>query len=424
MELVGSKLSVFRPVKLLLPMSKKDDPAPAPAPALTTLYILVVIVVTLVVTLLVIRACYLLIKAVYTSLPATEAEDDCHEVDMERLNTFATDLQVLPLNMRAFTLCLRSLYWEKALGSSSNTASKMNELRDGTRKDALVYTKIVLPASAHVMGSIEDFFEYYKELTLDEWRQNLDDILKDVQEHKRYCSEVAAMHEHMLIPLKRKQDEAKVLMSEFEGLTETYKEVKKKLEESAEKKALWAMYLLFIPVPKMVPVVSALLSLSAESDSAKAFVKAKQCDISETAIILLSETMIPAISHFLDGIRVATSFFSVVEQDLLSFQNKGQRAMAKKRKLHFQMMRSKAMEITRSCKAFIAMVPDVRTDLMCIPEKPDDENYVDRWLCDRQKEIRKKYAKVLTDAALTIFIKGLFQLKQVNQPMIEEKKDV
>ncbi|XP_071834856.1 uncharacterized protein [Apostichopus japonicus] len=343
---------------------------------------------------------------------------------MEHLNTFATDLQELPLSMRAFSLCLRSLYWDNALGSSSITAIKMNKLRDGTRKDALVYAKIVLPVSAHVMSLIEDFFQYYKELTLDEWRQNLDDILKAVQEHKQYCSEVAAMHEHILIPLKRRQDEAKVLMSELEGLTETYNEVKKKLEESAEKKTMYAFFLLYIPIPTLTPIVSGLLHLSANNDLAKAVAKGKQCDITESAVMLMSETMIPALSHFVNVIEVATSFFSVVEQDIMSFQRKGKQAITKKKKMHFRMMKSKAIEITRSCKAFFAMVPNVRTDFMCIPEKPDDKNYVDRWLYDRQKEIRMKYAKVLTDAAMTIFIKGLFQLNQVNQPMIEEKKDV
>ena len=63
-------------------------------------------------------------------------------------------LQSMPVDMRIFSLCMRSLYSDQAVGTNSEGARKFRELRDKTRNDAMVYLKGVLPLSTKLVSSI------------------------------------------------------------------------------------------------------------------------------------------------------------------------------------------------------------------------------------------------------------------------------
>lgn len=258
----------------------------------------------------------------------------------------------------------------------------------------MVYVKAVLPLSTHVVRSIQEFFEYYSGLTLEEWKENLDDILDEVQGYKQCCTEIVSMHEQIMTPLKVRQDEAKVLVSELKNLTAEFERRQKELEESASTKRAWAIGLAFIP--GVNAIATPLLGMSAESDMAEAVAKQQECRINEATIVVVSKTMIPAISAFIDGLNAAAGFFSVVENEIATFQSKGEAAKLNAKKLHYTMMKKKAQEVETSCRAFYAMLPGVRTDLASIPEKADDQNYVDKWLVKKKEEISKKYGGGIT----------------------------
>ena len=63
-------------------------------------------------------------------------------------------LQSMPVDMRIFSFCMRSLYSDQAVGTNSEGARKFRELRDKTRNDAMVYLKGVLPLSTKLVSSI------------------------------------------------------------------------------------------------------------------------------------------------------------------------------------------------------------------------------------------------------------------------------
>ena len=50
-------------------------------------------------------------------------------------------LHEMPRNVHLFSLSMRSLYAEQAVGTSTKTAQKFRQLRDGTRQHAMVYLK-------------------------------------------------------------------------------------------------------------------------------------------------------------------------------------------------------------------------------------------------------------------------------------------
>ena len=63
-------------------------------------------------------------------------------------------LQSMPVDMRIFSLCMRSLYSDQAVGTNSEGARNFRKLQDKTRNDAMVYLKGVLPLSTKLVSSI------------------------------------------------------------------------------------------------------------------------------------------------------------------------------------------------------------------------------------------------------------------------------
>ncbi|XP_071834897.1 uncharacterized protein [Apostichopus japonicus] len=323
--------------------------------------------------------------------------------EMEVLNTqltdFADTFRDIPKNMRLFSLCMRALYAEHAIGTSSSTARKLNRIRNDTRRDALVYVNGILPVSTSVVRSLKEFFDMYDSLDFDEWREYLPSILEDVKGHRQCCETLVKMHQVIMVPLKKRQDEARVLISELTGLTEELEAKTLELETSAKSKDKWACHLLFIPGLNVT--VAPLLKLSAAADNIKAVADGQQSKINRSTIIVVSETMMPAISAFVDGLNAAAGFFKVIENDIASFEHNKVNG-GSHQQLHYKIMKKQAAKIATHCREFYAMLPDVESDFKAIPEMPDDKNYVQRWLENQQKQIKEQYAAKITDPLKTL----------------------
>ena len=297
-------------------------------------------------------------------------------------------LQNMPVNMRIFSLCMRSLYSDQALGTSSKGASKFRELRDNTRNDAMVYLKGVLPLSTKLVSSISEYFEYYEALEYEEWRGMLSDILEETTGHRELCQTLLKMHEDILVPLKERQDQALVIIEELKHLQEEFKKKKKELEDMAGTKRSWAIGLAFIPVVNLI--ASPILSASAESDLADAVAKGCEAKVQEAAAIAVRYTLIPALKDFIDGISSAAAFFAVMEQELKKFEGKAEQNKSASKELHYKIMKAQASDMKSLCQGFYAVIPEVRTDFLAIPTEGTDQNYIDRWLEKQKKTIQEK----------------------------------
>ncbi|XP_033121898.1 uncharacterized protein LOC117120911 [Anneissia japonica] len=145
-----------------------------------------------------------------------------------QLNDLADTVMEVPKRMRMFSLSMRSLYAETALSGSSDTAREIIKIRDDTRKDALVYVKGVLPASTMLVRNLKEFFENYEGLCFEDWQEILPGILEDVKGYQQCCVEVVELHKKIMTPLKKRQDEATVLIDELTNLTNELKRKKKR----------------------------------------------------------------------------------------------------------------------------------------------------------------------------------------------------
>ena len=297
-------------------------------------------------------------------------------------------LQSMPVDMRIFSLCMRSLYSDQAVGTNSKGARKFRELRDKTRNDAMVYLKGVLPLSTKVVSAISEYFECYEALEYEEWREMLSDILKETIGYREMCQALLKMHEDILVPLKEREDQARVIVKELKDLQEEFERKKEELEGKAGTKRSWALGLVFVPVVNVI--ASPILFAAAESDLADAVAKGCEAKVQEAAAITVSNTLIPALKSFISGISNAAAFFSVMEQELKKFEGKAEKSTDEGKKLYYRVMKTQASDMKSLCQGFHAVIPEVRTDFLAIPTEGTDQNYIDRWLEKQKKTIQEK----------------------------------
>ena len=315
----------------------------------------------------------------------------------EEVTNLKKIIRDMPTDMRLFSLAMRSLYADKAVGGDSKSVEDFRKLRDATRNDAMVYLKGVLPLSTNFVASISEYFEYYDALEFEEWCEMLSDILQETAAYKQLADALVKIHEDILVPLKKRQDEAKIILREFKDLQQEFERQKKELEESAFTKRGWAIA--FASVPYVNAIASPLLAASAHSNMAEAIAKGAESEIQGAAALTVSEALMPALQRFIDGLHKAAGFFSIMESELKKFDGKAGKSLESPKKLYYVMMKKEAKEMKSMCQAFYAVLPEVRTDFQAIPAEGTDRNYVDRWLEQQKKIIKENVSlkKLATD---------------------------
>lgn len=312
-----------------------------------------------------------------------------------QIASFENTFHELPAQMRIFSLCMRSLYAESAVGSDTEEVKKFRQLRDNTRDDALAYLKGILPVVSLSVANIGDYFELYVALDIDEWWECLDDVIEEATKYHESCQILIKLHEDILVPLKKREDEAKILYKQMEKLTEVFKRDAAKLRDEASNKRGWAIGLAFIPL--VGAIAAPILGIQADSVLAEAVAKSENAQVNAMATKVVCDALVPALNSFIRGLEQVAGFFEIIMMELQSFKGKGQDAAIKKSqgqetpmKLHYKCMKNKATNVKKGCHAFHAILPSVRTDFAAIPFEGVDQNYVDKWLQQQKKVIEEK----------------------------------
>lgn len=330
--------------------------------------------------------------------------DDTENKTRGEVKELSVQLQEMSVNMRIFSLTMRSLYTENAVGTDNELARRFRELRDKTRDDAIVYLKVILPTSTKFVASISEYFEYYEALEYEEWVDMIKDIHEETVAYRGLCEALVKMHEEFLVPLIQRKGEADKMIKEFKDLTEEYERQKKELEDAASTKRGWAYGLCWVPFINLI--ATPILAAYADSDLAESVAKGQEAQIAEVATIVVSTSLIPALEKFIDGLTKAAGFFSVMENELRNFEGKAEKAEDKQKKLYYKVMNKEAKDMKSICRNFYAVIPNVRTDFLAIPQDGTDQNYVDKWLEKQKKTIREnckvpKFVKNFTLKAIT-----------------------
>jgi len=352
------------------------------------------------------------------------------------LDTVALILIRIPDNMRQFSLCMRSLFAEYAVGTSSDTARRFRELRDDARNNAVVYVKGVLPIIKECVSDIKSFFEYYNDLTIDEWWEGLEEIVEETKAQKEAFSALIAIHDDITATMNKQQDEAKSLIDELTKLSIKYEkeanELNKAIEIEEHSNAMafdreepdgyvHVEHAAFSSTEESMPGEAgrqkeAETGKAAEEDTmqveaivtkrqvavekgaekklmlVQAIAKKKETEIQKAAAEVVGDKLIPALNKFITGIKEVAGIFEVMEEDLATFGDKVNniKEMEKKMQLHYNTMKGKAGQMMRGCNKFFAVLPSVRSDMGAIPTEGTDQNYVDRWMEKEKKIIMEK----------------------------------
>ena len=326
----------------------------------------------------------------------------------KQVKKLTDDLPTLGTNMELFSLSIRSLYAEKAVSTSVEYGKEFITLRDETRDDAIAYLKGVMPLNETCILKLQEFFEYYECLEFEEWEDSVEDLLEEVGAYKESCDVLVKIHEKMMTTLKEREDKAEMLCKKFITLDEEYEKEVASLKSSADDKKGWA-YALFL-VPGVNVIATPLLLASANSDLADAVAKKGQQSIVYAASKAVSETLIPALQKFIDGLQIVAGFFNIMHQELKSFDKIGE-----KKKLHYKTLKKKANEVKSGCRCFHGILPAVRSNFGAIPMEGTNHNYVDRWLAEQKKVIEENCK---TQTALKFLYKALMGGEASQQPAV------
>ena len=303
--------------------------------------------------------------------------------DIEQLTTdLRQQLEDMPKNIRLFSRSVRSLYAQDAVGKTAEASQKFRKLRDDTRNDAMVYLKGILPLSSKFVSSISDFFDYYETLNFQEWCEKLSSIHEETVKYKQLCETFLKMHTDILVPLKKRQDQAKVVVAECKDLQKKFETKKRECEKSGQTNQIWG-----IGLSLLIPPVGHVLREKANDDFAEADAHGTNAEIQGAAVIAIRDALIPALEHFVEGITEAAGFFSVMEQEIGKFEGKAEKGKKAKR-LHYKVMRREAQDMKSICQTFSAVLPEVKSDFEAISSEGTDQDYVDRCLKEHRGIIR------------------------------------
>ena len=298
----------------------------------------------------------------------------------QQIDDLIFKLNDVPQNMRAFSQSMRSLYAESAVGTSADAAKRFRSLRDDIRKNADAYVKEVLPVVKQCVSNIKSLFEYYQDLSMDEWSENIDHIIEETNAHRNACNSLITVHEEITDSLKKRQTDAVQLINELTDLSVKYERQAKQPEESS-----MIVYYLLLILHALSYLIRTIMNIfprnSVHTNLVEDIAAEKEAEIQAEAAKIVRDGSIPALSKFVDGIKDIARFFVVVCREMTGFHNKENtsRDAQELKHLHYNTMRDKAGQVMGACNRFIAELPSIRSDLDAIPTEGTDQNFVDRW---------------------------------------------
>ena len=191
-----------------------------------------------------------------------------------------------------------------------------------------------------------------------------------------------------------------LLCRNFADLEKKYNDKIAQLKRSAKIKYVFAVGLALVPV---VNSWAFLIFASYENDTTQWIAEQDQQQIMLSAAKAVSDVMIPAMANFIDGLKIISGFFKIMQMDFESFGR-----MQEKKELHFNVLKAKSKEIKMGCRTFYGILPSVRSDFEAIPTEGTDFNYVDAWL-EKQKKVIEE--NCLEEKSRNLMWKALKALK-------------
>jgi len=316
----------------------------------------------------------------------------------------------VPLNMKIFSRSMLRLGYELNVSTTSNESAlvEFKKLRDDTRRDALIYVKQILPVAQKVIQNMSNYFDIYKALSYEEWKENLKSIHQNVVKYKVTCDILIQMHESLMKDLKAKLGKASVNFKEMDRLNAQYKKKVQELEaearslnDSAQHSRLVGSIVGIFTFGIGTAIGEGVASNKQHEANKKvidATAKQQQIEIISDASKLCCNVLIPALSAFIEGLETVSGFFSATEMKLGKIADNTEDEDSDF--VYFKTSQEVGKEINEDCTEFAKVLPAIRSDMAAIPEDSSDANYVDMWRKNALKELKENFEKKTAERGL------------------------
>lgn len=254
-----------------------------------------------------------------------------------------TEIERMTINIDRISSGMRSL---DAVDSNS-VVKEFRELRDDTRNAAREYLTVCIPIMSAFVGLVKHLFANYLDFDYEDWCENLEVILVDTTRSEEVCERITMMIQGILVPLKRRQDQAGFVIQHLEDMQMQFEKRKKELEKSANEKSNWAVGLIFFPVIGWI--ASGILSGQSKDEYTKAAHYGAEAKIQQNAARAIKHEFIPALDSFIRGVQNTVGSYAETRVEISKFQGRAGRGLNTKKLLHYRMMRRNAIEVIAAC---------------------------------------------------------------------------
>ena len=353
--------------------------------------------------------------------------------DQTEVDELGKQLEQLPELLIQFTQTLRSFYAKNQVsGDEATTSTGFIEVRDDVTRKALVYRDNVLPMKKEVIRAIAFFADTFNSLEFDEWVENLEDIIKELERAHGFCDMLKDMHKNMIKDLFKNKEKAKMSVELLQKLQDNYEQQREKLDDEvqkakqdflqsvddearwtkqAEKDKGWA-YGLAIPTAGVTHLLynkgadEAIKEAQNKAARANEFLErsglalatslalTENSNIASRAVALTLTHIIPSLEQFLDGLETSSTFIRITLQKLKAMHGAGTGVTGKdRREEYFTMMTKKSGQLNSLCEVFLARSDLIEINLGDLPDSASTKNYVDLWF-DQVKADFAEFARI------------------------------
>ena len=329
-------------------------------------------------------------------------------------------LEQLPKSLLQFTQTLRSFYAKNQVSGDEAATKSFIEVRDDVTRKALAYRDHVLPMKQKVVRSIAFFADTFDSLEFAEWVENLEDIIKELEEAHAFCDMLKDMHKNMIRDLMKNKDKAKMSIEQLQKLRDNYEHQRDELDrqifsakhdflknvnrearrtQQAEKDKWCAnalapltfgvTYFLYNKganeaIREAQTRASTASEVLQKSELALAtyLALAENSNIASRAAALTLTHIIPSLEQFLDGLEACSTFLCVTLKKLNAMRGTLTGAMAygeDRKEEYFSMMTTKSSQLNSHCEMFLARSDLIEINLGDLPDSASTKNYVDKW---------------------------------------------
>ena len=288
---------------------------------------------------------------------------------------------------------MRKLCNQNSVSEEYEGASKFLQLRDETRKNALIYTETLLPKTESVVENIRDFAVDIRVSDFNDWHQDLEVITQKAGKAEIACNLLLHFYEKLITEMKQKEDRATLNKIDLEDLKRIYETDRQTLLDSAEehkrkmKKYQRLGLILALPTLGIGTWVARTKAKKEQQSMKRNLEKAKTTDDKEGKLREtgdLADSLSPVFSNFVKGLTACGGFLKRTRVELSALNEKGREGQESGwKKRTKDLLRLHAKELNTKCMEFISSSTEIRTNLMAIPSEPSDKDYVQQWFADQ-----------------------------------------